>query len=417
MYKYIIRGGNPLCGTAGVQGAKNAVLPILAASVIPEGITTLHNCPDIYDVKITLEILRLMGCNVQRSGNSITVDASSVSTHKIPEKLTRKMRSSVIFLGAILAREGVAVCSYPGGCELGLRPIDIHLKAFRQLGVEIAEEDGFIKCRLSKYRPGYVHLGFPSVGATENLMLLACRQSGKTVITNCAREPEITDLQDFLNSMGARISGAGSSIIEIEGVPRLHPAEKTIMSDRIVAATLMFMVAATKGELELENVVPLHISSIISLLRECGADIRCEKDKLKIKCTNRLHSVANVQTMPYPGFPTDAQSQLMAALTTMHGTSIIDETIFENRFNTATELMKMGADITVKDRIAVIRGVESLHPANVTAPDLRGGAALVIAALATEGKTEIGNVCYIERGYENFDLLISSVGGKIIKSQ
>ena len=417
MSKYIIRGGYPLCGTVPVQGAKNAVLPILAASVIPNGITTLINCPDIYDVKITLEILRHMGCKTRREGNTVIVDSSSVSTHRIPDELTGKMRSSVIFLGAILAREGIAECCYPGGCELGLRPIDIHLKAFRQLGVEIVEENGLIKCRLSKYRPGNVHLGFPSVGATENLMLLACRQPGRTVITNCAREPEVADLQDFLNRMGAKISGAGSSIIEIEGVSQLHSAEKTIMPDRIVAATMMFMVAAANGEIELKNIIPLHIDSIISLLKECGAFIRLENDRLNIKCAKRLSSVANVQTMPYPGFPTDAQSQLMAAYTTMHGTSIINETIFENRFNTATELIKMGADITVKDRIAVIRGVKQLHPANVMAPDLRGGAALAIAALATEGKTEIGNICYIERGYENFDRLISSVGGKIIKSE
>ena len=416
MCKYIIHGGNPLCGNVFVQGAKNAVLPILAACIITEGVTVLHNCPDIYDVKITLEILRHMGCKTSREGNTVTVDSTNLSTYAIPEHLTRKMRSSVIFIGAILARLGTAECSYPGGCELGLRPIDIHLKSFRQLGVEITEEDGFIKCRLDKYCPGSVHLGFPSVGATENLMLFACRQPGKTVITNCAREPEIVDLQNFLNMMGARISGAGSSIIEIEGVQTLSPTEKNIMPDRIVAATMMFMVAATKGELILENILPLHIDSIISLLRECGAHIRCEKDRLFIKCTNRLKAVSTVQTQPYPGFPTDAQSQLMAALTTSAGSSIINETIFENRFNTATELIKMGADITVKDRIAVIRGIKALHPANVVAPDLRGGAALAIAALATEGRTEISNICYVERGYENFDKLIYSIGGNIIKT-
>lgn len=415
MCKYIIQGGNPLCGTITVQGAKNAVLPILAASVLAEGKTVIHNCPDIYDVKITLEILQHLGCKTERDGHTVTIDSSQITTYVIPEELTRKMRSSVIFTGAVLARLGVTKCSYPGGCELGLRPIDIHLKSFRQLGVDISEEDGFIKCRLDKFKPGHIHLGFPSVGATENLMLLACRQKGKTVITNCAREPEVVDLQQFLNLMGAKITGAGSSVIEIEGVSALFPTEKTIMSDRIVAATMMFMVASTRGELTLEKVIPGHVSSITSLLRESGANIRCEPDRMHILCQGRLKCPDNVQTMPYPGFPTDAQSQLMAALTTMKGTSIINETIFENRFNTAAELKKMGADITIKDRIAVIRGVNMLRPASVTSPDLRGGAALAIAALATEGKTEIDNICYIERGYENFDKIISSIGGNIRK--
>ncbi len=413
MSKYIIQGGNPLCGSVTVQGAKNAVLPILAASIITEGETVIHNCPDIYDVKITLEILRHLGCRVKRENGTVIIDSATITTHTIPECLTRKMRSSVIFTGAILARLGVAVCSYPGGCELGLRPIDIHLKSFRQLGAKIMEEDGFIKCTLDKFRPGNIHLGFPSVGATENLMLLACRQKGRTVITNCAREPEIIDLQDFLNLMGARITGAGSSIIEIEGVDRLHPAEKTVMPDRIVAATMMFLSAAAGGEFMLENIVPLHIDSISSLLKESGAYIRTEKNRLYIKCIDRLNAPDSVQTMPYPGFPTDAQSQLMAALTTMRGTSIINETIFENRFNTAAELKKMGADITIMDRIAVVRGIKSLRPANVTAPDLRGGAALVIAALSAPGKTEIDNICYIDRGYENFEKIITSVGGNI----
>lgn len=415
MCKYIIHGGNPLTGTVEIQGAKNAVLPILAASILAEGETVIHNCPDIYDVRITLEILRHLGCKVTKERHTVRIDSTTMTSHTIPEDLTGKMRSSVIFTGAVLARLGETVCSYPGGCELGLRPIDIHLKSFRQLGVNITEEDGYIKCSLGKYIPGKVHLGFPSVGATENLMLLACRKEGKTIITNCAREPEIVDLQNFLNLMGAKISGAGSSIIEIDGVSHLHPAEKTIMPDRIVAATMMFMVAATGGELTLKNIVPLHIDSIISLLSGSGANINCTSDSLHIKCLSRLVAPDSVQTMPYPGFPTDAQSQLMAACTVMKGTSIINETIFENRFNTAAELIKMGADITIKDRIAVIRGTSKLHPANVTSPDLRGGAALVIAALATEGKTEIGNTHFISRGYENFDKIISSIGGNIAK--
>ena len=415
MCKYIIQGGKPLCGEVQIQGAKNAVLPILAASIIAEGETVIHNCPDIYDVKITLEILRHLGCKAVRQGHTVTIDSTTLSTHIIPEELTRKMRSSVIFTGAVLARLGITECSYPGGCELGLRPIDIHLKSFRQLGVSVTEEDGFIKCSLGKFLPGHIHLGFPSVGATENLMLLACKQHGKTVITNCAREPEVVDLQNFLNMMGAKIKGAGSSVIEIEGVLSLSPTEKTIMPDRIVAATMMFLAAAVRGEFTLKNIVPLHIDSITSVLKECGALVRCETDRIYISCKERLKAPDSVQTMPYPGFPTDAQSQLMSAIATMKGTSIINETIFENRFNTAAELKKMGADITIKDRVAVIRGVKNLRPANVTAPDLRGGAALVIAALGTEGKTEIGNIHFIARGYEEFDKLIASIGGDIKK--
>lgn len=415
MCKYIIQGGNRLCGNIKIQGAKNAVLPILAASVMVPGKTMLHNCPNIYDVKITLEILRHLGCKTTHIGNTVTVDSTNITNYIIPEELTRKMRSSVIFTGAILSRLSIAKCSYPGGCELGLRPIDIHLKSFRQLGVNIKEEDGFIECNLDKFLGGNVHLGFPSVGATENIMLLACRRPGRTVITNCAREPEIIDLQNFLNLMGAKISGGGSSIIEIEGVPHLTPAEKTIMPDRIVAATMMFLAASAKGEFLIENIIPSHIDSITSLLMECGAKIRVENDKLYINCPEKLNAISSVRTQPYPGFPTDAQSQLMAALSTMKGTSIINETIFENRFNTASELIKMGADITIKDGVAVVRGVEKLHPANVVAPDLRGGAALTIAALSADGRTEIENVCYIERGYEDFEGIISSIGGNIRK--
>ncbi len=417
MCSYIIRGGNPLYGSLLVQGAKNAVLPMLAACIEADGTTVLHNCPDIYDVEITLQILEHLGCKVSRTDRTVYIDSTNVSCSYIPESLTRKMRSSVIFTGALLSRMGKCECSYPGGCELGLRPIDIHLKSFRQLGIDIKEEDGFIKCRLENFRPGHIHLGFPSVGATENIMLVACRREGKTVITNCAREPEITALQDFLNLMGAKISGAGSSVIEIEGVKKLHAAEMAVIPDRIVAATMMFMVAATKGEIELKNIVPVHIHSITSILKECGADITCNANSMIVACKKRLKAIDNVQTMPYPGFPTDAQSQFMSACATMEGTSIISETIFENRFNTAAELQRMGADITIKDRMAVVRGVKSLHAANVKAPDLRGGAALVIAALSAEGESRVDSISHILRGYENFDEIISSLGGYIRKGK
>ena len=394
MSKYIIEGGNRLYGTALIGGAKNSVLPILAGTVLAAGESIIHNCPRIRDVELTIEILKCLGCNVTVQGNTVCVNAADVTDNYIPMGLMNKMRSSVIFMGAILSRTGEARCSYPGGCELGARPINLHLKSFKQLGVEIDEQAGFLECRLEKYKPGTVQLDFPSVGATENIMLLACGQEGTTTIVNAAREPEIFDLQDLLVKMGAKIRGAGEGIIEIEGVKSLKQVEKTVISDRICAATMLFMVAAAGG---------------------CGADIRLTDCGVNIKVTERIDAVDMVQTMPYPGYPTDAQPQLMAALCTANGTSVIKETIFENRFKAVGELKKMGADITLGGEMAIIRGVKKLHGANLSAPDLRAGAALVIAALAAEGKSEISGVCYIDRGYENLEGMITDIGGKIIR--
>ena len=308
-----------------------------------------------------------------------------------------------------------AKCSYPGGCEIGSRPIDLHLKAFREMGVKVDEEGGFINCSIDKTKPSKIMLTIPSVGATENIMLLACKGEGKTVIVNAAREPEIVDLQNFLNAMGAKISGAGKSSIEIEGVKKLSGVNYSVIPDRIASATLMFSVLSAGGDAELECINTDHIDSIISVVRECGATVEYSgKNAVRVVCRNRINTPRNlVQTMPYPGFPTDAQSQLMASLAAADGTGVIKETIFENRFNVAGELAKMGADITVIDCSAVIRGVSKLHGASVLAPDLRGGAALVIAALGAEGVSEIGNIQYIERGYENFETTLSMLGADI----
>ncbi len=415
MSKYIIEGGSSLYGTASIGGAKNSVLPILAGTVLAAGESIIHNCPCIRDVELTLEILKCLGCGVKMQGNTAIVDAGSVTDNYIPMGLMNKMRSSVIFMGAILSRTGEARCSYPGGCELGARPINLHLKSFKQLGVEITEQAGFLECRLEKYKPGTVQLDFPSVGATENIMLLACGQEGTTTIVNAAREPEIADLQDLLIKMGAKIRGADEGIIEIEGVKSLKPVEKTVISDRICAATILFMVAAAGGCVELKNVNTTHIESIISVLRGCGADIRFTDDGINIKVSERIDAVDILQTMPYPGYPTDAQPQLMAALCTANGTSVIKETIFENRFKAVGELKKMGADITLGGEMAIIRGVKNLHGASLSAPDLRAGAALVIAALAAEGRSEISGVCYIDRGYENLEGMVTDIGGKIIR--
>ena len=413
MSAYIINGGNYLSGEIRIGGAKNSVLPIMAASLLNLSETVLLDCPRISDVDISVEILKRLGCKVFRDETTAVIDSSDINNFEIPLELMNKMRSSFIFLGAMLAVGGKAVCGYPGGCELGARPIDMHLKAFKKLGVRIKEQGGYISCDSSHFKACKVALDFPSVGATENIMLLACKQKGTTTIINAAREPEISDLQNFLNSMGAKISGAGSNKIKIEGVASLKSVKKRIIPDRLVAATMMFAACISGGNITLKNVNCSHIESVILLLQGCGADIYTHGDSLDIICSKRLRFSDTLCTMPYPGFPTDAQAQAVAAFSTMEGTSIVKETIFENRFNHASELKKMGADITVDDRIAVIKGVKRLSGAHVYAPDLRGGAALVIAALGAEGTTVVDNIHYIDRGYEQLDKMLSALGGDI----
>ena len=341
MSVYIVNGGNYLTGEVRIGGAKNSVLPIMAASLLNLSETELLDCPCISDVDIAVEILKRLGCRVSRDGYTLNIDSSEINNFEIPLELMNKMRSSFIFLGAMLAVGGKAICGYPGGCELGARPIDLHLKAFKKLGVRIQEYGGYIICDSTHFKAGKVALDFPSVGATENIMLLACKQKGTTTIVNAAREPEIVDLQNCLNMMGAKISGAGHSKIRIEGVPSLASVKKRIMPDRIVAVTMMFATAASGGNITLKNVDCNHIESVILLLKDCGADIYTHSDSLDIICPKRLHSAEALQTMPYPGFPTDAQSQAVAAFATMEGTSIVKETIFDSRFNQVSELKKM----------------------------------------------------------------------------
>ncbi len=411
----VVEGGHSLEGTIRVQGAKNAVLPILAATVLCSGESVIENCPALSDVAATVRILEHLGCRVQRSGGSIAVDSSTMNGCDIPEHLMREMRSSVIFLGAILARFGTATVAMPGGCELGPRPIDLHLSAFRQMGVQITEAHGSMHCVCAKLRGAAIHLDFPSVGATENIMLAATLAEGTTVITNAAKEPEIEDLQNYLNRMGARVHGAGSDMICIEGVQSLHGAPYRVMPDRIVAATYMACCAAAGGTLELCDVCPQHLEAIMAVARGYGAQLFVENDRIIHKAPTRPRAVKMIRTMPYPGFPTDAQAPLMAALCYADGTGIFTETIFENRFKHVTELTRMGADITVEGRIAVVRGVEHLSGANVCAMELRGGAALVVAALGAQGITRIGKIRFIERGYENLTEALRSVGANIRK--
>lgn len=413
MSKLIVDGGQRLEGEIKVQGAKNDVLPILAATVLNGEKNIIRNCPKLSDVEKTIEVLRNLGCAVQRQDDILMVDSSDAANHTIPEELMRQMRSSIIFLGAIIARFRKAVVSMPGGCEIGNRPIDLHLKALEQLGIHIEEEHGYIYCTADKLQGADIHLDFPSVGATENIMLASCLAEGTTTITNAAREPEIVDLGVFLNHMGAQVCGAGTDVIRIDGVKKLYGIEHEIIPDRIVAATYLAAGAITGGTVALRDVCADHMEAIISAFRAMGCDIVREKNRLILAAPQRLQGLHTVRTLPYPGFPTDIQSPFMALACTAEGTSVFVETIFENRYKHVEELVRMGSDIKIDGRVAIVRGVERLSGANVVAKDLRGGAALVLAALAAEGITEVDNVCYVERGYEHIETALGALGAKI----
>ncbi len=413
MEKLVIEGGNRLSGTLKVHGAKNACLPILAGCILNGGNTTLYDCPQISDVAVSARIFDKLSIKTRREGDVFFVDSSGMDSCEIPEDLMREMRSSIVFLGAIVARMGRARLSMPGGCELGPRPIDLHLKSLRHMGVHITEDHGFINCEAAHLHGAKIYLDFPSVGATENIMLAAVLAEGETVITNAAKEPEIVDLQNFLNAMGAHIRGAGGHEIYIEGVPSLHYVTYRIMPDRIVAATYLAAACLTKSKLTLQNVDAGSLASITSILEDMGSTIKIEGRTMEYKPAAQIDSVGIVRTMPYPGFPTDAQAPFMAACSLAKGSSVFVENIFESRFKHVGELRRMGADITVDGSVAVVRGVSKLTGAKVAAMDLRGGAALVVAALAAEGVSEISNVHYIDRGYESIENAFSSVGANI----
>ena len=410
MSKLLITGGHKMEGEIEVQGAKNAVLPILAATVLAGGKNIIYNCPYLSDVETTIAVLKNLGCVVKREGNLVEVDATGMDGYTIPDDLMRKMRSSIIFLGAIIAKCKKAKVSMPGGCEIGLRPIDLNLKALRQLGVTITEAHGFIYCDGSDMSAAKIHLDFPSVGATENTMLAACTLDGVTVIENAAREPEIVDLQLFLNRMGAKINGAGSDTIEIEGVHKLYGVEHTIIPDRIVAATYLACGAASGGTVILKKADSGHMGAMLNILRDMGLGIYTEKDRIVLTPAKNLKSIGTIKTMPYPGFPTDIQSPFMALCTQCEGASVFVENIFENRFQHIDELIRMCADVKTDGRVAVVMGKSQLSGARVMAKELRGGAALCVAALAAEGITEIENVKFIDRGYERIEKVLSSCG-------
>lgn len=410
MSRLIIDGGRKMEGEIDVQGAKNSVLPILAATILSDGKNIIYNCPGLRDVEMTIAVLKNLGCRVKWEGNSLEVDSSDISGYTIPDDLMRQMRSSIIFLGAIISKFGKAEVSMPGGCEIGNRPIDLHLKALRQLGVEITESHGFIHCKAENLCGTSIHLDFPSVGATENTMLAACTAKGITVIENAAREPEIVDLERFLNRMGARVCGAGSDTIVIEGVHKLYGVEHTIIPDRIVAATYLACAAVTGGTVILKKADSGHAGAMINILKNMGCRIYTERNKIILQPAKKLESIGTIKTMPYPGFPTDIQSPFMALCTQCEGTSVFVENIFENRFQHIEELVRMGADIKADGRVAVVIGKSNLSGAKVVAKELRGGAALVVAALSAEGITEIENVKFIDRGYERIEKALSACG-------
>lgn len=413
MSSLVINGGRQLEGEIEIQGAKNAVLPILAAAIINGGKNIIYNCPDLSDVKTTVEVLKSLGCKAQRQGKVLLVDSSGLNSYVIDENLMRQMRSSIIFLGAIIARCKKARICMPGGCEIGNRPIDLHLSSLEKLGVKITEAHGYINCEAPKLKGASIHLDFPSVGATENIMLAACVAEGTTVITNAAREPEIVDLEIFLNNMGAKISGAGTDVIRIDGTTRFYGVEHTIMPDRIVAGTYLLSAAITNGNVILHNANPSHIRSVLNLLKESGVNIYTEKKRIIVAPGKEIKSISKIRTMPYPGFPTDIQSPCMALYTVARGTSMFIENIFENRFRHVEELVRMGADIKTDGRVAVVHGVQGLSGAKVVAKELRGGAALVIAGLRAEGTTEIEGVNFIDRGYETIEKYLSLCGADI----
>lgn len=414
MSQLLIDGGYPLCGVVNIQGAKNSVLPILSAALVSDGECSVTNFPDISDTYVAIDILRALGAKVIKEKDSISVKANNADGYEIPYCLMRKMRSSIMFLGAILTRNKKAVISLPGGCELGQRPIDIHLSSLKKMGVEIKENHGFLECSHNGLHGAEISLSFPSVGATENIMLAAVKAEGVTDIYNAAKEPEIEDLADFLTKMGARISGAGTDHISVSGVSSLSGCVHKVIPDRIVAVTYLCAVAASRGNALLKNICPSHIYAAASLLKEAGCDIKIYGDAVSVSC-DKLKAVPLVRTMPHPGFPTDAQAPFMAMMSIASGNTVFVETIFENRFKHIGELVRMGAKITSEGRVALVEGVKNLHSADVLATDLRGGAGLVVAGLAAEGTTVISAAEHIYRGYENIEFNISELGGKIKK--
>lgn len=413
MSVYIIHGKNRLGGTLAVHGAKNAALPILAAASVC-GDSVIRNCPRLTDIQVAMEILGHLGCRTQRQGDAVVTTRTSGGDCRIPDELMSAMRSSIVFLGGIVARHGCAELTLPGGCELGARPIDLHLAALSRMGVKITEAGGRLFCDAKEGLHGAkINLSFPSVGATENTIIAASTARGETVITGGAREPEIQDLIDFLRGCGARIAMDLDGTITIDGVERLGGAEHQVIPDRIAAGTYLCAAAITGGDILVERVSPGHLSACLSVLASAGCRVAAGPDWIRLTAPPRLREMGTIKTMPYPGFPTDMQSVMMAAAATARGTTVFVENIFESRYRHVPELRRLGANIVTEGRVAVVSGVERLEGAPLTCTDLRGGAAVVLGALAAEGESQVTGLCHIDRGYDDFEGNLARLGADI----
>ena len=415
MEQYAIKGGNPLVGEVEIGGAKNAALPIIAASVMTDETVHIDNLPDVRDINVSLQAMQEIGVLINRDGrHAVTVNASQINSLLVDGEGIRKIRASYYFLGALLAKYRSAEVALPGGCDIGCRAIDQHIKGFRALGAEVKIEYGLFKAQAEKLKGSHIYMDVVSVGATINIMMAASLAEGQTIIENAAKEPHIVELANFLNSMGANIKGAGTDVIRIKGVEKLHGTDYAIIPDQIEAGTFMFAAAITKGDVLVKNVIPKHLESITAKLLEIGCEIEESDDAVRVVAAKPLRHT-HVKTLPYPGFPTDMQPQITVALALSEGTSIVTESIFENRFKYVDELTRMGANIKVEGNTAIVDGVKKYTGARIASPDLRAGAALVMAALAAEGYSVVEDIHYIERGYEDFHIKLQSLGAQIEK--
>jgi len=413
----IVRGQNRLEGVIDLQGSKNSSLPILAATVLVDGISVIHNCPELSDVAAAVKILEHLGCTVKREGNTLTVDSRFINACSIPDGLMREMRSSIVFLGSILGRMGQVRLSSPGGCEIGLRPIDLHLSSLRAMGISVDESRGCITCkREGPFHDTVISLTFPSVGATENIILAAALGEGRTVILNAAREPEINDLADFLCGCGCKVEVTGQGTVIVDAVKKARGAEHRVIPDRIAALTYLSCVAVTGGDVLIKNTNTRHYRTVLPFFERAGCLVTDSVDKVRIKMNCRPAAWRDIRTMPYPGFPTDAQAIMMTVATVARGTSVIVENIFEGRFKHVGELVRMGAKIKLEGKVAIVDGVEHLYGTGVESPDLRGGAALVVAGLAAKGVTQICSLNHIDRGYDKIEECLKKVGADIRRS-
>ena len=412
MAKIIVKKSDPLKGSVRIDGAKNAVLPIIAATLLAKGKSVLREVPNLKDVHVISDLLRHLGAEVEYKGTTLTVDATNLTTYDAPYELVRKMRASFLVMGPLLARFNQTKISMPGGCAIGTRPIDLHLKGFKALGAEVVMDHGFVEAKTDRLTGSKLYLDFPSVGATENIMMAAVLAEGTTIIENAAEEPEIVDLANFLNEMGADVKGAGTNTIRIKGVKELKATQHDVIPDRIEAATFMVAAAMTKGDITVENIILEHLKPVTAKLREAGCEIIEMDNAIRVIGPEKLKAI-DIKTLPHPGFPTDVQAQFMAMLTVAEGTGVVIETVFENRFMHVAEFNRMGANIKIEGRTAVVEGVKELNGAKVNATDLRAGAALILCGLIAEGETEIGEIYHIQRGYVDIDKKITALGGNI----